>query len=67
MAKLGEVVFLPCQFCQRMERRDAKWARRAMTCFECKAERNRKIAREQQRFKRAKLAESERRAESQRD
>jgi hypothetical protein len=55
MAKLGEVILLPCQFCGRMERREAKWTRRAMTCFECKSERNRKTAREQQRFRRANL------------
>jgi hypothetical protein len=58
MAKVGDVVFLPCQFCQRLERREAKWAHRPMTCFECKAERNRKMAREQKRSRRLKAAEA---------
>ena len=60
MAKLGEVILLPCQFCNRVERREAKSARRVVTCFECRAERNRKVSREQLRFRRGKTAESER-------
>ena len=59
MAKFGEVILLPCQFCERFERREAKSARRALTCFECRDERNRKIAREQQRVRRAKSDERE--------
>jgi hypothetical protein len=58
MAKLGNVVLLHCQFCNRVERREAKSAGRAVTCFECRAERNRKMARQQQRFRRAKSAET---------
>jgi hypothetical protein len=38
----------------------AKWAHPVVTCFECKTERNRKMARQQQRFRRSKIAESER-------
>jgi hypothetical protein len=53
MAKLGEVVSLPCQFCGRMEGREAISACRVATCFECKAERRREVARKQQRAKRA--------------
>lgn len=60
MAKLGAVILLSCQFCSRVERREAKSARRVVTCFECRAERNRKVSREQQRFRRGKAAESER-------
>jgi hypothetical protein len=53
MRKKGEVVFLPCQFCQRMERREASSAFRAATCFMCKTVRRRQVSREQQRLKRA--------------
>jgi hypothetical protein len=59
MAKLGDVILLRCQFCSRVERREAKSARRVVTCFECRAERNRKVSREQW-FRRAKSAETAR-------
>jgi len=39
MARLGETILLPCQFCQRLERREAKSMARPLTCFECRAER----------------------------
>jgi hypothetical protein len=58
MAKLGDVVLLYCQFCNRVERREAKSVGRVVTCFECRAERNRKVSREQHRFRRAKSAET---------
>jgi phage FluMu protein Com len=49
MATQRDVVFLPCQFCNRLERRAVSSACRVVTCFECKTVRNRLAAREQQR------------------
>jgi hypothetical protein len=63
MAKLGNVVLLHCQFCNRVERREAKSAGRAVTCFECRAERNRKVSRQQQRLRRSNTAERKATAE----
>jgi hypothetical protein len=57
MAKLGEVILLHCQFCSRVERREAKSAGRLVTCFECRAARNRKVSRQQQRLRRSNAAE----------
>jgi hypothetical protein len=44
MANPGEAVFLPCQFCRRLARRDARSATRAVTCFECRTERIRQAS-----------------------
>jgi hypothetical protein len=60
MAKLGEVILLHCQFCNRVERREAKSACRVATCFECRAERIRKTAREHKRGRRDKSTEAAR-------
>src|SRR5688572_17442809 len=53
VAKLGETIFVSCQFCRRVERREAKSASRVVTCFECRAERVRRTSRQNYRLRRA--------------
>ena len=56
MAHPNEIILLPCQFCQRLERREVRSLNRATTCFQCRAER---VRRRSQRY----YQENPRRAE----
>ena len=37
-------ILLPCQYCGKLERREARSVHRTATCFDCKAARTRKAA-----------------------